>query len=291
VAVNPSTSVGARPSRVAPQRPGIGGPRAIVRAEPVVKLLIEVGEMAILTGRTLTASLSRPYSWKAEFVEQAWIFIKRCTIPSCFVSCLFGFSAPGVEGGNVLNAVGSVDREGGFFVLASLREFAPWINGMVVAGVAGTAICADLGARKVREEFDAMEALALDPVRAVVVPRFLALGALTPLLNVLSAAWGVVGGWAATVLLFRQNTAGYFATFTANLTLPDVIGSEVKTLVLGFMMAIFSCYYGMNVSGGPAGVGRAVNRAVVASFVGIWVFNFMFNSYLLAAYPETTNLH
>jgi phospholipid/cholesterol/gamma-HCH transport system permease protein len=131
----------------------------------------------------------------------------------------------------------------------------------------------------------------MDPIRTIVVPRFLALGVITALMNLVAIVFGLVGGWIAAVVVFQDTSAGFLATFGSNFTLPDLIGSVVKTSLFGFIIAIVCCYKGMNVKGGPEGVGRAVNQAVVIAFAGIWVFNFMFTSTMLAAFPETGNLH
>lgn len=251
----------------------------------------QIAGMMLLTGKAVVATFTPPYSWKEEFVEESWLILRRCLIPMILSTIGFGFGAPGLQAANITQVFGTLDREGAFFVMASIREFAGWINGMVIAGVAGTAICADLGARKVREELDAMAVLGIDPVRQVVTPRFLALGIMTPLMNVLALVFGLVGGWAATVVVWGETTAGYLATFTSNFTLPDLLGSVLKTTGFGFIIAVACCFKGMNVQGGAQGVGRAVNQAVVISFAGIWVFNYLFTAILLAAYPETGNLH
>lgn len=280
------------PTRVglpAPQRPAepsVG--RKAINAPSAG--LIQLAEMIILTGLTVKACFTRPFSWSDDFIEEAWLIVRRCVLPAVLSTTFFGLGAPGLQGGNITYVFGTVDRLGAFFVMASVREFAPWINAMVVAGVGGTAICADLGARKVREEIDAMETLGLDPVRQIVAPRFLALGIITALLNLISIVFGVLGGYLAT-LVFQDTLAGYLSTFTSNFTLPDLLGSVVKTTLFGFIIAIVCCYKGMRVTGGPQGVGRAVNQAVVVSFAGIWMFNYVFNTTLLAAFPETGNLH
>ena len=89
---------------------------------------------------------------------------------------------------------GALDRLGGFFVLASIREFAPFVTAIVLAGVAGTAITADLGARKIREELDALQVLGVDPVKNLVVPRFLALMLVTGLFDIYAILFGIFGG-------------------------------------------------------------------------------------------------
>jgi phospholipid/cholesterol/gamma-HCH transport system permease protein len=253
--------------------------------------LEQIAGMMLLTGKAVVATFTPPYSWKEEFVEEAWLILRRCFIPMILATTAFGFGAPGLQASNLTQIFGTIDREGAFFVMASIREFAGWINGMVVAGVAGTAICADLGARKVRDELDALAVLGLDPVRQIVTPRFLALGIITPLMNVIALVFGVIGGWFAAVVVWSETSAGYVATFTSNFSLPDLLGAVLKNTAFGFIIAIACCYKGMNVKGGAQGVGKAVNQAVVIAFAGIWVFNYMFTSILLAAYPETGNLH
>jgi phospholipid/cholesterol/gamma-HCH transport system permease protein len=253
-------------------------------------ILEQTAEMLLLTGKAITACVTPPFSWKDEFIQEAFLIVRRCLIPVIISTTFFGLGAPGLQGGNITYLFGTIDRLGAFFVMASVREFAPWINGMVIAGVGGTAIAADLGARKVREELDALATLGLDPVREIVAPRFLALGLVTALMNLIAIVFGVLGGYLA-ILVFQDTLAGYLSTFTSNFTLPDLFGSVIKTTLFGFIIAIVCCYKGMNVKGGPEGVGRAVNQAVVISFAGIWTFNFVFTTIMLAAFPETGNLH
>src|SRR5205814_9449637 len=95
-----------------------------------------------------------------------------------------GCGAPGVQAGNFVVLFGAIDRLGGSFVLAAVGEFAPFVTAIILAGGAGTAITADLGARKVREEHDALQVLGVDPVKNLVVPRFLALMLITGLLDI-----------------------------------------------------------------------------------------------------------
>ncbi|MEV4418400.1 ABC transporter permease [Patulibacter sp. NPDC049589] len=253
--------------------------------------LEDIAGMLLLTGQAIRTAVTPPFSWRGEFVDQTWLIIRRCTIPLIVSVLFFGFGAPGLQGGNITYILGTVDRLGAFFVMATIREFAPWINGMVVAGVGGTAVCADLGARKVRQELDALMVLGLDPVRTIVVPRFLALGLVTAMMNLIAIVFGLAGGWLAAVPIFGDTSAGFFATFTSNFTMPDLVGSVIKTSLFGFIIAVVCCYRGMNVKGGAEGVGRAVNQAVVVSFVGIWAFNYLFTATMLAAFPETGNLH
>ena len=104
-----------------------------------------------------------------------------------------------MQAGDFLNLFGAFDRLGGLFVLIVLREFAPFVCAIVMAGVAGTAICADLGARKIREELDALVVLGVDPVKNLVVPRLLSLMPLTTLYNIYALLFGTLGGVLITV--------------------------------------------------------------------------------------------
>jgi phospholipid/cholesterol/gamma-HCH transport system permease protein len=251
----------------------------------------QIAGMVDLGLQAMRASLVPPYSWFPEFVRESYVTLRRCLLPVAVSTLAFGFGNAGVQPDNLLNIFGSVDRSGAFLVAASVREFAPWVNAMVLAGVAGTAICADLGARKARDELDAMAVMGVDVVRTLVVPRFLALGIVTALMNMVAVVCGIIGALIAAVVVFQEPAAGFLSTFTSNFSLVDLLGSAIKCSLFGFIIAVVSCYKGMNVSGGPEGVGRAVNQAVVIAFAAIWAFNFMFTALLLGAFPETGNLH
>jgi phospholipid/cholesterol/gamma-HCH transport system permease protein len=195
------------------------------------------------------------------------------------------FGAPGLQAANFLSLFGALDRLGGFFVLASIREFAPIVTAIVVAGVAGTAITADLGARKIREELDALQVLGVDPIKNLVVPRFLALMLITGLMDIYALIFGISGGVAAE-LLYSQPLGGFFATLFSNASVVDLGGSVLKTTLFGAIIAIVCSYKGMTASGGAAGVGKAVNEAVVMSIMGIFALNYVFTQTLLATNPE-----
>jgi phospholipid/cholesterol/gamma-HCH transport system permease protein len=166
-----------------------------------------------------------------------------------------------------------------------VREFAPFVTAIVVAGVAGTAITADLGARKIREELDALQVLGVDPIKNLVVPRFLALIAITGLMDVYALLFGITGGIFAEIA-YGQPLGGFFATLFTNASVTDLWGSIIKCTLFGAIIAIVCSYKGMNASGGAEGVGRAVNEAVVLTILGVFAFNYVFTQTLLATNPE-----
>jgi phospholipid/cholesterol/gamma-HCH transport system permease protein len=240
--------------------------------------------MMILTAKTISSAVRPPYPYGTEFVGQFLFALQLCWFPMMISTLAFGFGAPGLQAANFLSLFGALDRLGGFLVLTSIREFAPFVTAVVVAGVAGTAITADLGARKIREELDALQVLGVDPIKNLVVPRFMALMLITGLMDMYAMIFGLVGGIAAE-LLYNQPLSGYFATLFNNASVTDLWGSVLKCTLFGAIIAVVCSYKGMTASGGAAGVGRAVNEAVVISFMGVFAFNYVFTQTLLATHP------
>ena len=241
--------------------------------------------MVILTGRTLISAVRPPYSYGGEFAGQFMFALRLCWFPLLISTVAFGYEAPGLQAANFLTLFGALDRLGGFFVLASIREFAPFVDAIVLAGVAGTAITADLGARKIREELDALQVLGVDPVKNLVVPRFLALMLVTGLFDIYALLFGIFGGIIAE-LVNGQPLGPFWATLFANASTTDLWGSVLKTTIYGAIIAIVCCYKGMAASGGAEGVGRAVNEAVVLAFTAIFTFDYVFTQTLLATHPN-----
>ena len=285
------TSVASPPRRRATGRTSEDLIRAVADRTflPTKNVLDQVGNMMILTGKTLTSAVRPPYPYGSEFVGQFLFAMKLCWFPLLVSTVAFGYGAPGLQAANFLVLFGALDRLGGFFVLASIREFAPFVDAIVLAGVAGTAITADLGARKIREELDALQVLGVDPIKNLVVPRFLALMLVTGLFDIYALLFGIFGGIIAT-LVNNAPLGPFWATFFNNASTTDLWGSVVKTTIFGAIIAIVCCYKGMTASGGAEGVGRAVNQAVVIAFLGIFAFNYAFTQTLLATHPEITTI-
>jgi phospholipid/cholesterol/gamma-HCH transport system permease protein len=252
---------------------------------PAKGLLEQVGDMMILTGKTLVSALRPPYPYGTEFVQQFMFCLRLCWLPLTISTIAISYGAPGLQAGNFLTIFGAIDRLGGFFVLTSIREFGPNVTAIILAGVAGTAITADLGARKIREELDALQVLGVDPIKNLVVPRFLALMVVTGLFNIYAICFGILGGVLATIA-FDAPLGPFFATLLNNASTTDLWGSVVKTTLFGAIIAIVCCYKGMTASGGAEGVGRAVNQSVVIAFLAIFAFNYVFTQTLLATHPE-----
>ncbi len=252
---------------------------------PAQSVLEEVGDLVILTGRTMVKAVLPPYPYGEELVSQFLFVLRLCWLPLLLSTIAISYGAPGLEAENFLTVIGAQDRLGGFFVVFAVREIGPLITAIVLAGVGGTAITADLGARKIREELDALQVLGVDPIKNLVVPRFLALMFVTGLFNLYAILFGLFGGLLAA-LSYEQPFGPFWNTLFANATSTDLWGSVLKTTIFGAIIAIVSCYKGMSASGGAEGVGRSVNQAVVIAFLGIGAFNTVFTQTLLATHPN-----
>jgi phospholipid/cholesterol/gamma-HCH transport system permease protein len=252
---------------------------------PVKNVFEEVGVMMILTVKTLISAVRAPYPYGEELVWQFLFVLKLSWFPLLVSTFALNLGAPGLQAAGILSLFGALDRLGGFFVVIAIRWVGPLVTAVVVAGVAGTAITADLGARKIREELDALQVLGVDPIKNLVVPRFLALIVITGLLDVFAIVMGLSAGIAAE-LLYNQPLGGFFATLFSNATITDLWASVMMCTMFGAIVAIVCSYKGMTASGGAAGVGRAVNQAVVISLVAVFFFQFVVSSILFATNPE-----
>jgi phospholipid/cholesterol/gamma-HCH transport system permease protein len=269
--------------RPAPGAARSAAPRRVLA--PARAALEDLGEMMFLTGRTVVSALRPPHPYGGEFVSQFLFALRLCWFPLLVSTVCVDYAAPGLQAANFFSIFGALDRLGGIFVLAAIRELGPFVTAIVLAGVAGTAITADLGARKVREELDALQVLGVDPVKNLVVPRFLALMLATGLFDIYALLFGIFGGIVAE-LVNGQPLGPFWATLFENASTTDLWGSVLKTTVYGAIIAIVCCHKGMSASGGAEGVGRAVNEAVVISFTAIGAFNYVFTQTLLATHPE-----
>ncbi|MER6793762.1 ABC transporter permease, partial [Amycolatopsis mediterranei] len=164
-------------------------------------------------------------------------------------------------------------------------QASPLVTALLVAGAGGSAVCADIGARTIREEIAAMEVLGVSAVQRLIVPRTLAMMLVALLLNGMVSVIGVLGGYFFNVVLQGGTPGAYLASFSALAQLPDLWVGELKALIFGFIAAVVASYRGLNPSGGPKGVGDAVNQSVVITFLLLFVVNFVITLIYLQIVP------
>lgn len=244
---------------------------------PVRGVVVEAGRICQLLGQVLYSAVRRPRGYWKDTLDEMYDLLKLCFWPATFSMAGFGFLIC-VMGVGLLVLLGAANRMGAFWVMADIREIAAFMVGMVVAGVIGTSITSDLGARKAREELDALKVLGLDPIRMLVIPRVIATAVMCALLNCLTSSVGVLLGLIAVGALGQTTSGAYVSSMAHSLYAADVWGAELKTLLTGLFIGVICSYKGLHAGGGPEGVGRAVNQAVVMCFAMVWVLNFFFNA-------------
>src|SRR6201999_4403886 len=238
------------------------------RMQPFLTLVGGFFRMCVLTGKAL---FRWPFQWQ-EFILQCWFIMRVAFLPTIFVSIpltvLLIFTL------NVLLAqFGAADLSGAGAAIGAVTQLGPLTTVLVVAGAGSTAICADLGARTIREEIDAMEVLGIDPIHRLVVPRVIAATVIATLLNGLVITVGLVGGYLFGVYLQNVSGGAYLATLTTITGLPEVIIATVKAAVFGLIAGLVGCFRGLTVRGGSKGLGTAVNETVVLCVVALYAVN------------------
>jgi phospholipid/cholesterol/gamma-HCH transport system permease protein len=169
--------------------------------------------------------------------------------------------------------------------VALTRELAPVLTALIVAGRVGAGIAAEIGSMTVTEQVDALKAFAVNPVKYLVVPRFLALILMLPVLAMLSDVIGIWGGYLICVYKLHISHEMFWKMVFSALAIKDIITGLVKTFFFGAIIAIVGCHQGLRVRGGAEGVGKATTAAVVRSFILIimtdclitFVFYFLLN--------------
>lgn len=220
-----------------------------------------------------------------EFVEQAWFITSVTLMPTILVSIPFG-AVISLQVGNLTGQLGAQSFAGATAVLATVREAAPIAAALIIAGAAGSAICSDLGARKIREEIDAMEVLGVDPIARLVVPRALATVFVSLMIIGIVIAAGIGGGYVFTVLVSGGSAGAFLSSFTALASILDLYVALVKAAIFGFLAAIVGAYKGLNAGGGPSGVGRAVNETVIVAFMLLFFLNAIITAVYFQLVPQ-----
>jgi phospholipid/cholesterol/gamma-HCH transport system permease protein len=169
--------------------------------------------------------------------------------------------------------------------LSLVRELGPVITALVIAGRVGASITAELGSMQVTEQIDALETLATNPIKYLVVPRFLALSITLPLLTIYADVIGIFGSYLICVYKLGISSKMYMNITFDSIMYKDLFTGLFKTIFFGMIIALVSCYEGFNVEGGAVGVGRATTRSVVITFVMILAADCFFTALFYFIFP------
>lgn len=239
--------------------------------KPLQKPLREVGGFIALTLDTFVQALRPPFFWR-ECLEQCWFIARVSTFPAIaqavtfngMVVFLFGVAAVSFGAGDVTGAASG---------LATVSQIGPVTTVFVLSGAAATAMCADLGARTIREEIDAMKVLGIDPVHRLVVPRVVGLLITGNLINGVVIISGLCADYAFSIYALNGNPGAFASSLTLLTNLATVLVSFLKASVFGMLAGLIACYKGITAGGGPQGVGNAVNETVVYTFMALLIVN------------------
>lgn len=220
----------------------------------------------------------------SEFLWQAWSLLKVTATPAVLMAIPIGGIVTVVVSGLVAE-VGATALLGAASGVGVLRQGAPVTAGLLMGGAAASAIASDFGARAIREELDAMRVLGVDPVRRLVVPRFLALLLIAPILTLVIIVSGTASAFLLSVTVSGVAPGSFWASFGTFAKMTDVYFAIAKGLVFAAIVAIISSMRGMEAKGGPRGVADAVNAAVVINVVLILFANLIITQISTMFFP------
>jgi phospholipid/cholesterol/gamma-HCH transport system permease protein len=233
--------------------------------------LREVGSFFAMSLDTAVALVSTPFAFR-EFIHQCWFVARVSILPGLMLTIPFSVIVTFILD-ILLSEIGAADLSGAGAALATVTQTGPITSVLVVGGAGATAMCADLGARTIREELDAMKVMGIDPIQRLVVPRVMALTLNAFLLNSIVCIAGVVGSYFFAINLQHVTPGAFADSLTTLMGLSDVVLCFFKAILFGLAAGLIACYKGITVGGGPQGVGNAVNETVIYTFVALFVIN------------------
>lgn len=251
-------------------------------------LLAAIGDYFALIIEVIWVSLRRPPAWT--LIRDQLFSIGVMSLP---VVAITGFSTGMVLAAQAyfqLSDKGLASATGLMVTKAMLVELGPVLTAFMVTGRVGAAMCAELGTMRVTEQIDAMRSMAVNPLRYLVAPRFIAGIFMMPLLTVFSAIMGILGGYMIAVGFYKMSPTSFLDPLPIHVTTFDFISGMVKAFVFGMIIVTISCYKGMKTRGGAAGVGRSTTSSVVICYSVILIVNFLLTLGLNSSYTYLNEL-
>jgi len=238
----------------------------------VLRFLDESGRVMLLFIKTLTLIFRPPFDLRNLLKQIEEVGIK--SIPVVLITGAFTGMVLALQSYTGFKRFNAEAFVGTVVALSMTRELGPVLSGLMVSGRVGSAMAAELGTMQVTEQIDALYTLATNPIKYLIVPRFLASLIIMPILTIFADVVGILGGYLVSVNLLGSNPTVYLRRTYDYLDLEDVYIGLLKACVFGMIIAIIGCYQGFNTQGGAEGVGKATTRAVVMSSLLILVANY-----------------
>jgi len=234
------------------------------------------GAMTIMLALALRFAFTPPFKIKNIFKQMEFVGVQ-----SLFVVVLTGSFTGMVlalQGYNALKRFGAESLVGPTVALSMARELGPVLTGLMVTGRAGSAMATELGTMRVTEQIDAIETMAINPVKYLVVPRILSGILMFPVLTVVTSFVGVVGGYIIGVKMLGINPGVYIGRTIDFVNIEDLFSGLAKSVVFGLITTLVACYHGFYAKGGAEGVGKAATSSVVTGSVMILISDYIISS-------------
>lgn len=250
---------------------GVAGGAVVMSAQKATLPVRAVGGFFAMSLDTFVLMFKRPFAWR-EYVIQTWFVARVSVVPALMLT--MPYSVLLVFTFNILlNEFGAVDFSGTGAAVGTVNQIGPIVTVLVVSGAGATAMCADLGARTIRDELDALRVMGINPIQALVVPRVLAATTVALALSATVIIVGLAGAFMFCVFIQNVSPGAFISGLTLLTGFGDVVVSLTKATLFGLAAGLIACYKGVYVDGGPAGVGNAVNETVVFTFMVLFAIN------------------
>ena len=240
--------------------------------------LDESGQGMILFFKVLRGLLHRPFPFRLTAQQMEEVGVR--SLPVVLITAIFTGAVLALQTYSGFKRFGAEGLVGTVVALSMTRELGPVLASIMVAGRVGSSMAAELGTMRVTEQIDALVTLATDPVRYLVVPRFLAAFFMMPILVVFADFVGILGGYVVAVTILGTSSTTYINRTLQYLEFSDVSVGLLKAAVFGMIIALVGCHMGFFTSGGAEGVGRATTRAVVGASILILISNYFLTALL-----------
>jgi len=238
----------------------------------------EVGSVLIFFGQTLRWTFSSPFYFRNLFGQMEQIGVN--SVPVVMTTALSTGMVLALQSYTGFKRFGAETLIGTVVSLSMTRELGPVLTGLMVAGRAGASMAAELGTMRVTEQIDALSTLATNPIKYLVVPRFVASTIMMFFLTVLGMIIGIIGGYFVGVKVLGTNPVTYINNSIDFAEVTDIWYGLIKALVFGAVIGLIGCYKGFNTEGGAEGVGKATTGAVVVSCMLILILDYFLSALL-----------
>jgi phospholipid/cholesterol/gamma-HCH transport system permease protein len=240
--------------------------------------LAEVGSVLIFLLQTLRWTFTPPFYWKSVLKQMEQIGFN--SIPVVITTALSTGMVLALQSYTGFKRFGAETLIGTVVSLSMTRELGPVLTGLMVAGRAGAAMAAELGTMRVTEQIDALSTLATNPMKYLVVPRFIASTVMMFFLTILGVMIGIIGGYFVGVKVLDTNPVTYIDNSIDFTEVTDILYGLIKALVFGAVIGLIGCYKGFHTEGGAEGVGKATTGAVVVSCMLILILDYFLSALL-----------